>query len=191
MADVLNIAGRIHSISEEGVSTTADEILDESVNKKQSEINADNDRRISVVEEGINTPASGLKARVETLEEQVSFDGEFEVANNPDDIISGSGKITSASAVRGALNKEIKVTTADTAATDLDIADDQGNVLARIAGGHIKTKNFDSSNISELVGKKITDGEMDEVLGGDVAVYLTDANGNAVLDSENKPIEII
>lgn len=42
-----------------------------------------------------------------------------------------------------------------------------------------------------LVIKKITDGEMDEVLGGDVAVYLTDINGNAVLDDKGEPIEII
>lgn len=39
--------------------------------------------------------------------------------------------------------------------------------------------------------KTILASEMDEVLGGEVAVYLTDANGNAVLDDNGKPIEII
>ena len=39
------------------------------------------------------------------------------------------------------------VTTGNSTGSDLDIADDSGNVLARLADGHIKTKNFDSSNI--------------------------------------------
>ena len=37
----------------------------------------------------------------------------------------------------------------------------------------------------------ITDAEMDEVLGGDLPVYLTDRNGNAVLDDNGRPIEIL
>ena len=37
----------------------------------------------------------------------------------------------------------------------------------------------------------ITNDEMDEVLGGDVAVYMTDSNGNLILDENNKPIELI
>lgn len=41
MSDILNIAGRIHSISEEGIVTTASEIKDEGVNKSQSTINAE------------------------------------------------------------------------------------------------------------------------------------------------------
>lgn len=41
MSDILNIAGRIHSISEEGIVTTASEIKDEGVNKRQSTINAE------------------------------------------------------------------------------------------------------------------------------------------------------
>lgn len=142
----IKIAGRLHSTATGNVVAGADEIMDDTLGKKQGVINADDDRRITAVEEDINTPASGLKARIETLEGQVAFEGEFEVANNPDDIVSGSGKITTANAVRGVLDN---------------------------------------------IGKKISDGEMDEVLGGDVAVYLTDIDGNAVLDDEGKPIEII
>ena len=37
----------------------------------------------------------------------------------------------------------------------------------------------------------ITNEEMDAVLGGPLAVYLADANGNAVLDENGNPIEII
>ena len=39
--------------------------------------------------------------------------------------------------------------------------------------------------------KTISDDEMDEVLNGELPVYLTDVNGNAVLDNNGKPIEII
>lgn len=37
----------------------------------------------------------------------------------------------------------------------------------------------------------ITNDEMDEILGGDVAVYMTDSNGNLILDEDDKPIEIL
>ena len=43
----------------------------------------------------------------------------------------------------------------------------------------------------ERLGSVITNEEMDEVLDGDPPVYLVDANGNAVLDEQGKPIEII
>ena len=83
------------------------------------------------------------------------------------------------------------VATENTGNEDLSFADDYGNTLVQFKDGHIKTKNFDSSNIIDYIGDVIENEEMDEVLGGEVAVYLTDANGNAVLDDNNEPIEII
>ena len=68
------------------------------------------------------------------------------------------------------------------AEADLDLADDSGNVLARFAGGHVKTKNFDSSQaasaqtvgeLSETVaaqGETLGDlGETVSGLSGDVS----------------------
>lgn len=43
----------------------------------------------------------------------------------------------------------------------------------------------------ESIASVILSSEMDEVLGSEVAVYLTDVDGNAVLDDNGKPIEII
>ena len=43
----------------------------------------------------------------------------------------------------------------------------------------------------EIGSSVISDKKMDEVLGGEIAVYLTDANNTAVLDDNGKPIEII
>ena len=103
MADI-NVGGRLHSIATGNVLTGADEILDDSKGKKQSVLNAETDERVSVVEGDLNGAGSGIKARVHTLEEQVAFDGDFEVANLPSEIISGSGKIASANAVSGAID---------------------------------------------------------------------------------------
>lgn len=80
------------------------------------------------------------------------------------------------------------VDTATTPSSDLEIIDEQGNVLVMFKYGHVKTKNFDSSTMAGLL---ISNNEMDEVLSGELPVYLTDANGVAVLGDDNKPIEII
>ncbi|MBQ7552933.1 MAG: hypothetical protein IJT46_01050 [Bacteroidaceae bacterium] len=45
--------------------------------------------------------------------------------------------------------------------------------------------------VYSITGNVISDSEMDDVLGGEVAVYLTDVNGRAVLDDNGNPIEII
>ena len=66
---------------------------------------------------------------------------------------SGSGNPVTSGGVHEALSEADakiqeapKCVTAD-ADADLDLADPSGNVLARFSGGHIKTKNFDSSDI--------------------------------------------
>ena len=46
-------------------------------------------------------------------------------------------------------------------------------------------------NIDSRVNAPIENSEMDNVLEGDVAVYLTDINGVAVLGDDGRPIEII
>ena len=48
MADIFNIAGRIHSTSQEEVVTTTDEILDKSQGKKQSEVNSEVGEELSI-----------------------------------------------------------------------------------------------------------------------------------------------
>ena len=47
MADIFEIAGRVHSTSQEGVTTVASEILDESKGKKQSQVNAETDATLA------------------------------------------------------------------------------------------------------------------------------------------------
>ena len=65
-----------------------------------------------------------------------------------------------------------------------------GITQKKLTEAHEEILEIVGSGIGEL-GTVITNEEMDEVLGGDPPVYLVDANGNAVLDEQGKPVEII
>lgn len=58
------------------------------------------------------------------------------------------------------------VTTVDNSSSDIDVADENGNVLMQLKDGHVKTKNFDSDN--DL--KKLKD-DIDEKLNPDILNY--------------------
>ena len=92
----IKIGGRLHSEATGNVVAGANEILDDSLNKKQDVINDE-------VNQQLNAPGSGLEDRVSTLENEVSFQGEIEVENTPAGVVTGSGKVTTANAVRGAM----------------------------------------------------------------------------------------
>lgn len=62
------------------------------------------------------------------------------------------------------------VTTADTVTSDLEAADENGNVIMQLKDGHIKTKNFDSANMSVTIA---------DTTSADFSV--NDENGNAVM----------
>lgn len=69
-----------------------------------------------------------------------------------------------------------RVDGSDATGVDLDISDDDGNVILRLADGHIKTKKFDSSNIAV--------GEVPLIDGSDatgVDLDITDKYGNVVV----------
>jgi len=57
---------------------------------------------------------------------------------------------------------------------DLDISDANGNVILRLAGGHIQTKNFDSSDAGtqDVIVKATEETDPD--------IDITDTNGNAI-----------
>ena len=62
-------------------------------------------------------------------------------------------------------------------ATDLDIADDNGNVLVRFSRGHIKTKYFDSSEGGGGGGS----GDVEVVNGQKTDLDIADENGNVIV----------
>jgi hypothetical protein len=95
MAEI-KIGGRLHSEATGNVVAGANEILDDNLNKKQDVINDE-------VNQHLNAPGSGLEDRVSTLEDELSFHGEIEVENTPAGVVTGSGKVTTANAVRGAM----------------------------------------------------------------------------------------
>ena len=60
--------------------------------------------------------------------------------------------------------------------TDLDIADDNGNVLVRFSRGHIKTKYFDSSE-----GGGAGSGDVEVINGQHTDLDIADENGNVIV----------
>lgn len=56
--------------------------------------------------------------------------------------------------------------------SDLDIADENGNVLARFSDGHIKTKDFNSANVPSQIDNEETDADL----------LLSDNKGNVLAE---------
>lgn len=78
--------------------------------------------------------------------------------------------------LKSALNQLPKNVDTDAEDVDLDITDEDGNVIVRLADGHIKTKNFDSSASTEygigIPAVKNDDAEAD--------LDITDTHGNVL-----------
>ena len=55
--------------------------------------------------------------------------------------------------LKGDLGQKADIKIPTTSSSDLDITDSVGNVIARFENGHIKTKEFDSSNQTDIVQK--------------------------------------
>ena len=62
---------------------------------------------------------------------------------------------------------------------DLDVSDVNGNVIVRFADGHIKTKNFDSSQIN--VDIDTDTAVMSQITDGDADLYIADAQGKGLV----------
>ena len=58
--------------------------------------------------------------------------------------------------LKGELGQKANIKTSTISAADLDITDFSGNVIARFENGHIKTKEFDSSNLINAVSNMWT-----------------------------------
>lgn len=139
MADYLNIAGRIRTTANDGVSIEAQEVKDLRKDKFQQEINQETGEHLAQIDLDLDTPSGGVKARLSTLEDQVAFSGEFQAENTPQGIISESGKIATANAVRGAIDVRTGYFLCETAAaTAAKTVSATGFVLTN--GGALKIK---------------------------------------------------
>ena len=78
----------------------------------------------------------------------------------------------------GVFSNTLKTTTTNELQSDLNLSDQNGNILVKFEDGHIKTKNFDSSNEIKTIQ-----------LTSPVDLYLSDQNGNVVAKFEDGHIK--
>lgn len=101
-----------------------------------------------------------------------------------DDTLTQQGEAADAKAVGDAIaniqiNQLAEIKETDAVDVDLDLTDTNGNVIARFEDGHIKTKEFDSSNIE-------TEPLVDSVHAtSDDDFVLADAGGNVLMALKN------
>lgn len=77
---------------------------------------------------------------------------------------------------------DIEVYTASQNMSDLDIADEEGNVILRLKDGHIRTSQFDSSDIKDYpIDVQFSDDGAD--------LNITDENGNTLVQCKNGHIK--
>lgn len=75
--------------------------------------------------------------------------------------------------LKSAIQQKPDVKDSTKTGVDLDVSDENGNVIVRFAGGHIKTKNFDSSNAGADMVKDSTKSGVD--------LDVSDPSGNVIL----------
>lgn len=73
-----------------------------------------------------------------------------------DKLWSAGKTATETEALKEAIVDKADIKTSSKTGVDLDVSDTNGNVILRLAGGGIETKNFKSNLIRQLTGKKWT-----------------------------------
>lgn len=126
-------------------SSTLSTKFNEKINKHQDV--SDAGKSLVINDNGIVTPADVTV----TVDETLSHEGEAADAKAVGDAIDDLEKQMSFDSIP-------KIGDAKDSTADLDVVDYYGNVIVRFEGGHIKTKEFDSSDVaySSLRGKKWT-----------------------------------
>ena len=81
------------------------------------------------------------------------------------------------SELKSGLSESPSVKDSDAENVDLDVSDANGNVIVRFEGGHIKTKNFDSSQINADSDTEV----MSQITDGDADLYIADAQGKGLV----------
>lgn len=110
-----------------------------------------------------------------------------DVSISVDATLTQEGEAADAKAVGDAIanTNTAKIVDSDATHVDLDITDNQGNVILRLEGGHVKTKNFDSSDTAPHGV-----GNVDVMNSDSLAdMVLTDAVGNVIVQFSNGHIQ--
>ena len=115
--------------------------------------------------------SSELQGKFDAKQDELTFDS-TPTENSVNPVTSG-GIYEALQDVELDISVTPKISETEAEDVDLDVTDPSGNVLLRLANGHVKTKNFDSANVETLVDSEYTESDSD--------FYVTDAGGNVLL----------
>ena len=125
--------------------------------------------------------------------------GQDGAITNLDTTLTVSGKAADGKAVGDRISELPSIANSTAEGVDLDVSDPSGNVLVRFSNGHVKTKEFDSS---ELAGKFAlkqnvltfddapTEGSSNPVKSGGVYSALQNAGDKLVYDSVAEGVDL-
>lgn len=122
---------------------TGDVITAERLNKAEQGIKDVHDNVADISSEISTEVASWLDEHV-NITEGVNIDDTLSVAGSAADAKATGDEIND---LKSSINQAPEIKDSEKTGVDLDVSDPNGNVILRLADGHIKTKNFDSADI--------------------------------------------
>lgn len=134
------IPSRLKNASVGGHVAGAADIIDDALNKTQEEINGI-----------VLTPSTGIDDRLKTIEQGVTFEGTIQTETNPANVTSGSAKVPTGNAVRGAIDVRTGFFTCSTdGGTAAKAVTANGYVLSRGGGMRIFMEHANTADNATL-----------------------------------------
>lgn len=121
------------------------------VNGAIAGIQAEGQTQVGVVQAEGTTQVGAVQSEGTTQVGAVQAKGEETLASIPSDYTTLSDDVTD---LKSAINVLAPIKESTEEDVDLDISDPSGNVIVRLADGHIQTKEFDSSDLPTLFNGK-------------------------------------
>lgn len=173
------LAGKVSAVSGKGLSTndytTAEKTKLAGIDAQATRVLIDD----TLEETGQAADAKAVGDALASLEDDIpAVDNTLSVTGAAADAKKTGDEIAG---LKEDLSDAPKVLEPEETEADLYICDQQGNVIGEFVGGHIKTKNFDSSNVG-------TDMIMDAD-SSDADLYLCDSFGHVIVEFANGHIK--
>ena len=186
MADnTIKIGGELESMATGKIVAAASAIKDKSRNKTQEVINGDVEAAIAEQSAQFEALSEETSAAVASASESASDAAEFysSILDAMDNL--GSGEAVAAQVAINTASLNSTPNLANKNNTDLDIADENHNVLARFSEGHFQTKQFDSRKTPKLESSESSDLDIADENGCVIARFQSGEIKTKNFDSAN------